>query len=195
MAKITYTDKVALNENTAIQDINKVKAEDLNEIKTVVNTNDDETTQNTQKITTIEQNIGDLTSLNTTNKENLVDAINEVNTNYKETELYNSDGVSSQVTLSDSVQNYKYIEIFFRGDNDNAFNSVKVYQPHGKNVALISMLINLEAGQYQGVYFRLCIAYIDGNKITPTKWGQMYNGGGSVGGTNFINITRVVGYK
>lgn len=37
MAKITYTDKVALNENSSIADINKVKASDMNEIKTVVN--------------------------------------------------------------------------------------------------------------------------------------------------------------
>lgn len=37
MAKITYTDKVALNENSSIADINKVNASDMNEIKTVVN--------------------------------------------------------------------------------------------------------------------------------------------------------------
>ena len=37
MAKITYLDKVALNENTDIPDINKVKANDMNEIKNVVN--------------------------------------------------------------------------------------------------------------------------------------------------------------
>lgn len=37
MAKITYADKVALNENPSIADINKVNAADMNEIKTVVN--------------------------------------------------------------------------------------------------------------------------------------------------------------
>lgn len=37
MAKITYLDKVALNENPDISDINKVKANDMNEIKNVVN--------------------------------------------------------------------------------------------------------------------------------------------------------------
>ncbi|MBO7079963.1 MAG: hypothetical protein J6W64_09165 [Bacilli bacterium] len=37
MAQITYTDKVALNENNNVADINKVKAEDMNEIKSVVN--------------------------------------------------------------------------------------------------------------------------------------------------------------
>lgn len=37
MAQITYTNKVALNENQEIADINKVNASDMNEIKSVVN--------------------------------------------------------------------------------------------------------------------------------------------------------------
>lgn len=69
MAKITYENKVALNVNSDVADINKCNASDLNEIKEVVNNNDD--------------NIGDLTQLNTTNKSNLVSAINEVITNTK----------------------------------------------------------------------------------------------------------------
>ena len=39
MSKITYTDKVTLNENPNVADINKVKASDMNEIKQVVNAN------------------------------------------------------------------------------------------------------------------------------------------------------------
>lgn len=65
MAKITYTNKVALNENPEIALINKVTDDDLNEIKSVVNTNDD--------------NVGNLTNLTTTNKTNIVAAVNEVN--------------------------------------------------------------------------------------------------------------------
>lgn len=41
MAKITYEDKVAVNDNPDIPDINKVNADDMNEIKNVVNGNDD----------------------------------------------------------------------------------------------------------------------------------------------------------
>jgi hypothetical protein len=40
MALITYDDKVALNENASIPDINKVSASDMNQIKTGVNTNE-----------------------------------------------------------------------------------------------------------------------------------------------------------
>ena len=68
MAKITYENKVALNVNSDIADINKVNASDLNEIKEVVNTNDDI--------------VGDLAQLNTTNKSNLVNSINEVNNKF-----------------------------------------------------------------------------------------------------------------
>lgn len=39
MASITYNTKVALNENQSIADENKVKADDMNEIKSVVNNN------------------------------------------------------------------------------------------------------------------------------------------------------------
>jgi hypothetical protein len=37
MNKITYADKVELNENASIDDINKVTANDMNQIKSVVN--------------------------------------------------------------------------------------------------------------------------------------------------------------
>lgn len=64
MAKITYEDKVALNVNSDIADVNKCNATDLNEIKNVVNTNDD--------------NMGLLSNLTTPNKNNLVGAINSI---------------------------------------------------------------------------------------------------------------------
>ena len=40
--KLTYANKVALNENAEISDINKVTDSDMNEIKAVVNNNDDD---------------------------------------------------------------------------------------------------------------------------------------------------------
>ena len=64
MSKIGFADKVALNENASIPDINKCKASDMNEIKQVVNENDDK--------------VGDLTNLATPNKNNIVGAINSV---------------------------------------------------------------------------------------------------------------------
>jgi len=73
MAKITYTNKVALNENPEIALINKVTDDDLNQIKSVVNTNDD--------------NVGDLTTLTTTTKTSTVEAINELQSNKAENDI------------------------------------------------------------------------------------------------------------
>ena len=64
MSKITYTDKQFLYENSDIPAINKVQDSDMNEIKQVVNANDD--------------NVGSLDNLNTTDKTNLVNATNEI---------------------------------------------------------------------------------------------------------------------
>lgn len=64
MAKITYTDKVTMNENADIPAINKVQATDMNEIKSVINENDD--------------NVGTLSSLPTTDKSSAVAALSEI---------------------------------------------------------------------------------------------------------------------
>lgn len=53
MSKITYANKVALNENAEISDINKVTDSDMNEIKAVVNNNDDELITINTKLTNI----------------------------------------------------------------------------------------------------------------------------------------------
>jgi len=64
MSKITYTNKVTLNDYPDIANINKCTAGDLNEIKTVVNENDD--------------NVGDLSNLTTPNTNDIVSAINSI---------------------------------------------------------------------------------------------------------------------
>lgn len=51
--KLTYANKVAINENPEISDINKVTDNDMNEIKSVVNNNDDELITINTKLTNI----------------------------------------------------------------------------------------------------------------------------------------------
>lgn len=68
MGKITYEDKQNLNTNESILDINKVTDNDMNEIKQVVNENDNK--------------VGELNDLNTTEKSSIVNAINEIGTDY-----------------------------------------------------------------------------------------------------------------
>ena len=61
MAQITYDDKSYLDENPSIPDVNKVTDDDMNEIKSVVNTNDNTTTTaitGLQTYSTTETNTG-----------------------------------------------------------------------------------------------------------------------------------------
>lgn len=51
---ITYDNKVALNENPGVAEINKVTDDNMNEIKSVVNNNASETSTNTTKITNLQ---------------------------------------------------------------------------------------------------------------------------------------------
>ena len=75
LTEITYTNKETLNEQPSIADKNKVKADDMNEIKSVVNTNAGK--------------VGDLANLDTTSTSSIVAAINEVKGQLKTTEVYN----------------------------------------------------------------------------------------------------------
>ena len=68
--KITYEDKESKLIDESVPNKNKVRAEDMNEIKNVVNG--------------LDTSIGNISNLKTTDKNNLVDAINEV---YENTEL------------------------------------------------------------------------------------------------------------
>lgn len=57
ISNINYDTKVALYENSGIADINKVKADDMNEIKSVVNNNATELTNLDEKTDRIEANV------------------------------------------------------------------------------------------------------------------------------------------
>lgn len=100
MAKINFVNKVAVNENTNIPDVNKCKASDLNEIKEVVNQNDD--------------NVGNPANLSTTSK-NVVGAINELDGKIKKIKLVNlyenANGSYSDITLSEKITNFDYLII------------------------------------------------------------------------------------
>ena len=67
MGKITYADKETLYTNADIPANKKVQSSDMNEIKQVVNENDNK--------------VGELNNLNTNDKSNVINAINEIFTN------------------------------------------------------------------------------------------------------------------
>ena len=100
---------------------------------------------------------------------------------------------NAAITLSETSANFKYIEVFFR-DNDNTYSSVKVYEPNNKFVDLTTL-----ARWSSAFYIKQKRIAISGEKITngntteiqftTTPKITMKND------TNYIYITRVVGYR
>ena len=106
--------------------------------------------------------------------------------------LYSSaSGTAGTVTLSDSAENYTYLEIFYRSSGDNACGSVKVFSPNGKLVHLgtIHYIADYD-------YAKFALVSVSGSTI---KFSQNYqivlkNNGSTYSAENAIFITRVVGY-
>lgn len=106
--------------------------------------------------------------------------------------LYSSaSGTAGTVTLSDSVENYTYIEIFYRSSGDNACGSVKVFSPNGKLVHLgtIHYIADYD-------YAKFALVNVSGSMITFSQNYQitLKNNGSVYSAKNAIYITRVVGY-
>ena len=108
-------------------------------------------------------------------------------------ELYNNPtGTTGNVTLSDSANNYSYIEIFFR---ERAIypNSIKVRR---EDIANISLTVSFTDGTY--LYTVTQVASINGNTITfdgtGAKRSAIYSTG-SLFQNSIITIYKVVGYK
>lgn len=106
--------------------------------------------------------------------------------------LYNSaNGTAGTVTLSDSSENYTYLEIFYRSSGDNACGSVKVFSPNGKLVHLgtIHYIADYD-------YAKFALVSVAGSMITFNQNNLIIlkNNGSTYSAENAIFITRVVGY-
>lgn len=106
--------------------------------------------------------------------------------------LYNSaNGTAGTVTLSDSAENYTYLEIFYRSSGDNACGSVKVFSPNGKLVHLgtIHYIADYD-------YAKFALVSVSGSMITFSQNYQIVlkSNGSTYSAENAIYITRVVGY-
>ena len=110
-----------------------------------------------------------------------------------EEELYNdSTGTSGTVTLSESAENFTYIEIFYRS-NDLDFGSVKIYQPNGKKACL--MLATPFSGTI--LYLKTARLAISDTSIYKESENELeLQNGRSISAYSASNIyiTRVVGY-
>lgn len=106
--------------------------------------------------------------------------------------LYSSaNGTAGTVTLSDSAENYTYLEIFYRSSGNNACGSVKVFSPNGK-------LVHLGTIHYVADYdyAKFALVSVSGSMITFSQNYQitLKSNGSVYSAENAIYITRVVGY-
>lgn len=122
MAKITYVNKETINPQPSVADKNKVTSNDMNEIKSVVNKNDD--------------NVGTLSNLNTTDKSSIVNAINEV-----------AQGTSIQVlNQTSSSKTDTYSANFVNGLLSNLVNFSKKTLTNNTNVLQNNTSYYIELG-------------------------------------------------
>lgn len=113
---------------------------------------------------------------------------------------YNSSGTTGTVTLSESSANFKYLEIFYRSNSDGdvgySYKSDRIYHANGKGCLLITGYVNGHDPIQNNTYnVKLRNVLISGNSISNyhSVGVEFYNGGASA--TNYVGITRVVGYK
>lgn len=148
---------------------------------------DDISTINTN-ISSINTNIGDLTQLKTASKDNLVNSINSL-TSY--TLFENLEGTSDSITLSDSKDNYTYLELFYNGNNGSA-SSVKMDAQNENKVNLFT------ANYYNStLYIQNETIQVEGNTITrgtKVETALKNNTAVSIYSAS-IFITKVIGYK
>ena len=105
----------------------------------------------------------------------------------------NASGNTGTITLSDSVQNYDYIEIYVLSTSDistgYAQNSTKVWQPNGKTAWLTTGYCDNDSYN-----IKLTSALLSGNQITK-PYGYWEFKSNSASKTNYVGITKVIGYK
>jgi hypothetical protein len=109
MNEITYTDKVALNPQPSIPDINKVKASDMNEIKSVVNGNS-QTSSNNFGLETNTWSAG-----NTYNAGSVVV--------YNENTYKNLTGTNTNITPDQDSTNWEVIPLIVNEKSDSTKNA------------------------------------------------------------------------
>lgn len=104
----------------------------------------------------------------------------------------NSNGSNSTITLSKSIDNAKFIDIFYK-NNNNFYNCVRVYEPLNKNVALS---INVSIQSANTGWVQTVVKTISSTQISNlgVQFGEIQIPNGSYSGNNVIFITKVIAY-
>lgn len=179
MSKITYADKETLYTNADIPANKKVQSSDMNEIKNIVNENDDK--------------VGELNNLNTTDKSSIVSSINWL----VPTVLFNDETGVQQGNLSESVSLYAKIKMYYK-TGDNHFGSEEIYNNGGKSF-FTSVFKGSATGTNAVFYAKVGRVLFNDMVFTADRMGSFdikTNGSNSfTDDTNAIKILRVEGLE
>ncbi len=179
MAKITYENKEYLNENADIPAMRKVSDNDMNEIKNIVNGNDD--------------NVGDLNDLETGEKNSIVSSINWLVPKV----LFNDETGVQQGELSESVSLYAKIKIYYK-TGDNHFGSEEIYN-NGASTFYTSVFKGSETGTTPVFYARIGRIYFNDMTFTTDRIGNLdiktSGNNAFTADTNAIKILRIEGLE
>lgn len=113
------------------------------------------------------------------------------------TVLYdNSTGITGNITLSESVNNYKYVEIFHT-QYQGYQNSTKVDLTITNKITLMNAVWLSNQGNYNGFYIDTKQITIADNQITVNGYGSLYynDSGCRKENQNNINIHKVIAYN
>lgn len=121
MAKITYDDKVALNEEPSIAEINKVTDDNMNEIKSSVN------------------DLYDTVSTNTSNISSLTTTTNNLVARTRDTIIFRTFSLTESITLSAFGAVYKGTRI----DAINGYTPLLCYEVNGAGNASVKGYTNI----------------------------------------------------
>jgi len=106
------------------------------------------------------------------------------------------EGTTDTVALSETVENFKYIEIYFTRQSTTleTYNAIKVFSPNGKTMGLTT---SYSSSSTNAQLFSKLIT-IDGTTITPVRETQITFASGEAVTTEAsqrIKIIKVVGYR
>lgn len=190
MAKIKYEDKEFLNKNESIADKNKVNDTDLNEIKNVVNENDD--------------SVGNLSNLNTNDKSNLINAINSTLPVilYETDKTYSATSTNTKITLTDDITKYKRV-VLYGLQNERCFGSCEINDPQVNDKFSMFIASSGSRGGYYAFNSVVRLFTISNNKeITygnattlTSHTASQNNLQGFVLDTDSLKIYKIIGFK
>lgn len=117
----------------------------------------------------------------------LVDKLNEMG--IVSTVLYESStGTTDDITLSETIENFKYLEVFYGDSSSYMFQ--KIYSPNGKK-----MVCPFHCFRNNEVYTQFLPLVFSGTSVTREKsYYFSYNTQGEAN-SNGIKVFKVIGYK